>query len=496
MMRNSWKWSNKLGLFALLSLLAGCDAAPVGGDASEVKVDPVPPGSYRLYVAVRGLDYMRDGGGTLFTIRTPAGRVVASAGFPRTWNTYCANDHHELHFFTYMPAGTAYSFDTLPKPDATLKTAYAFAKNGALYIDDYGNNRQFRINVAGTEVSEMASVHSPDTRQGCAPFIANGRYYRWAPGQIRACPQRWAEQGCEDIAIEPSNFPYVFAEHNGRVLVGTNWGDILIHSSEGWCRAEYISERYACPPSGTPLAAIPTAPTGMQFYSSIRYQDKTYLGKYPDGQLYEFDGESVVLSADSLPSAGQVEGSEAQSLAIYCGDLFVGRWPRGAIWRRDRETTGWERLERLFSHPADVQPWIPYFGMEPAGTELGFFGQRVTSLALLSDSLFASTSNKNFWNRDIGNPDFMTAEEAAEYGAIHRVRRPGCVSTLAPDSPTFLLQFDFTPETITVRHRQTVLVEAANNGMVPSADDIVSLGEGVFGKLSGATLESSIRLPQ
>jgi hypothetical protein len=107
----------------------------------------------------------------------------------------------------------------------------------------------------------------------------------------------------------------------------------------------------------------------------------------------------------------------------------------------------------------------------------------------MSDSLFASTGNLNFWDSAIGDPDFLTDAQAAEYGTVHRIRRPGCASALAPDTSNFLLRFDFTPETITVSHRGAVLVQVENNGTVPGREDRVSLGEGVFGTLSGVGLD-------
>jgi hypothetical protein len=479
------------GLLAALCLLANCDSGVLDQGAAKPAV--APPGSYQLYVQVAGIDFARGSGGTLFTIRTPAGRVVASAGFPRVWNSYCANDLREMHLFTAAESSAPYTVTGLPKTVVTLKTSYAFAAGGALHILDRANLdgasfRQYRISVAGSEVSTMARVQAQEQMQrNCALFIANGRYFYHDGPRIRACPLNGTDQDCENIAIVPGTFPYVYAEHGGRVLVGTNWGDILIHGPEGWCRAENVSERYACPPSGSPLASGPATATGVQFYSSIHYQAKTYLGKFPDGLLYEFNGESMVLSADSLPSLGQF-GTELQSLAIYCGDLFAGLYPRGMVWRRDRETSSWKQLARLFSHPAEILPWVPYFGMDPSGGEPAFYGQRVTSLALLSDSLFASTANLNSWNDSIGDPDFMTVAQAAEYGTLHRIRRPGCASARVPDASSFLLRFNFTPETITVHHGGTVLVKAENNGTVPDAGDRVSLGEGVFGTLSGVAL--------
>ncbi len=492
--RNTERRLSKLAPLAMLSLLTGCDAPPPDQEALAA-TEELPPNGYQLYVRVSDIDFTQGSGGTLFTIRTPAGQVVASAGFPRVWNSYCANDLHEMHVFTSMPANSAYEITKLPKPVATLKTTYAFAADGELYIEDIPNDRRYVLNVTGSEVSEMTAVPASERTQSCSAFIANGRYYYWVPGQIRACPLDGAEPECEDIAIEPDSFPYVYAEHDGRALVGTNWGDILIHNSEGWCRAENIGDRYACPPSGSPLALGPATPSGIQFYSSAHYQDKTYLGRYPDGLLYEFDGESVVLSADSPPSLGHF-GTELQSLAIYCGDLFAGLWPRGMIWRRDRETSGWEQIGRLFSHPTETQPWVPYLGMEPEGLQQAFYGQRVTSLSLLSDSLFASTANLNSWNSTLEDPDFLTAEQAAEYGTIHRIRRPGCASAILPDVSSFWLRFDFTPERIIVRHRGSILVQVENNGTVPSADDVVSLGEGVFGALTGVALDYSTRRPR
>lgn len=476
---------------ALVLALVGCEASQQG--AEDLALSGSPVDVYRLVVIVRDIDYTRTNGGTLFTIRAPDGRVVASAGFPSTWNSYCANARSELHVFTRSPTSIPYTLESLPKPDPTLKTAYAFASNDTLYIVDMGNDRQFRVQVQNGELLPMVPVRYPDEpRMGCSPFVANGLRYEWAPGQIRACPLE-PHENCDSIAIEPTTFPYVFAEQSGRVVAITNWGDALIHGDEGWCRTDFLNDWYAaCPPAGTPLLPIPASNRVLQFYSSVRYQDKTYLGRWPDGLLYEFDGHSIVLSADSPPNAGY-HGSEAQALAIYCGDLFVGRWPRGTVWIRDLETSAWRRLERLFSHPPDLQPWIPYLGKEPDGTPRAFLGQRVTALAPFADSLVASTANLRSWHEQVSDPDFLTEQQIAEYGTIHRIRRTGCLTTRSPPTSTFSLTFEFTPEVIRVRHGRTLVATARNNGVVPRVEDVVTLGEGVFGTLRGVMLRTETR---
>jgi hypothetical protein len=154
---------------------------------------------------------------------------------------------------------------------------------------------------------------------------------------------------------------------------------------------------------------------------------KTLIGEWPTGRLYEFDGEVLRPFNIVQPpfATGERLGYEAQSMAEYCGDLFVGYWPRGEIWRRDRSTGKWSLAVRLFSHPIETEPVIPYFDRPSDGLHSAFYGQRVTALIPLGYSLYAASSNLNLWPTGY-EPEIITQDQAAEYGALYRLTIPGC----------------------------------------------------------------------
>lgn len=79
-------------------------------------------------------------------------------------------------------------------------------------------------------------------------------------------------------------------------------------------------------------------------------------------------------------------------MSIYRGVLFVGYWPRGEIWRFDRENSEWEFFTRLFADGEEYS-LIPDLWQEPNGLEEAFFGERVTSLIPYDDSSYAFTTN-------------------------------------------------------------------------------------------------------
>ena len=110
-------------------------------------------------------------------------------------------------------------------------------------------------------------------------------------------------------------------------------------------------------------------------------------------------------------------------MAIYRGDLYVGVWPWGELWRMKDPEGEWDYVGRLFTHP-EIRPEVtaPY---EAEMTALGekvnnLWGQRITSLVPLTRRLIISTANKN------GAPyeprlEFLSDDRWREYGAVHEM---------------------------------------------------------------------------
>jgi len=121
-------------------------------------------------------------------------------------------------------------------------------------------------------------------------------------------------------------------------------------------------------------------------------------------------------------------GREAQSMAIYGGDLFVGYWPDGVILRYDHKQKQWSRFTRLFDFPAEGGNIRDYIYNTPSA----FYGQRVNTLVPFEDGLYATTCNLNGWHDDIVPSPLLSEEQIRQYGAVYKIYRTGCRTTYIP----------------------------------------------------------------
>ncbi|UVL17968.1 hypothetical protein LOY44_18465 [Pseudomonas sp. B21-044] len=172
-----------------------------------------------------------------------------------------------------------------------------------------------------------------------------------------------------------------------------------------------------------------THPREIQFYSSVAYRGKQLLGEWPTGRIYEFDGTQLKPSDMTPPRiAEQVPlrlGYEAQSMAEYYGDLYVGYWPKGEVWRYGYQTGEWTLFKRFFSS-VEGEPFIPYARRPTDSLDQAFFGQRITALVPYEGALYVATSNLRTWTSSAAIPDVMDPTRLAEYGALYKVTRQGC----------------------------------------------------------------------
>lgn len=484
-------WLSLSGTLCATMVLLSC----VGGSGTDY--DSPPTGTVRISVRMPLVAGMAANGGTLFSIVSADGALRATAGFSKTWNSYCASHPLDVHFFLGDAGQFPLTTEQRSKPDASLRTAYGFSAGDALIVEDMANGRQFRkvpgLAADGTDATWQQLP--PDQYVGCPPFTLGGWVYPQTSNVARAC--RHPSQGelaCDEIAIREGTFIYAFGDAGGSVVAVTNWGDVLIHGSGGWCRAADDGAGFACPPPGAPPAPQPEEPRRFQFYSSIKYRGETLLGRWPGGQLYRFDGTRLAPYEDSppLPAGGVTDHAEAQSLANYCGDLYVGYWPRGAVWVRSLRDGTWSRLGRMFTHPETREPAIPYLGSEPEGTPSAFLGQRITALVPHGQRLYLTTSNLREWHADVPAPEFLTQEQVDEYGAVYALHRPGCVTARLDQRGGGRLHFDFDPSRISIRQGSRLLAEIPNPGFMPSPQDRITSWSPVFGEAVGRVLTDRI----
>lgn len=409
--------------------------------------------------------------GSLFEVRDTRGAVIAGAGFLGAYNTYYGADRHTLHAYL-RPPGDAAAVDAspLPRPSPACHH-YIFDVDGQVFATDRrAPHVPTRWDPARDAWITTDPPQAPETRVGPRriAFLGNhlevdgarvplldadvgaaGSHY-YAAGalffhvaevdsptrqtHLYACawdPATDTRVRVEDAAIlrlaAPGEFPYSYGQLDDDVIVGTNNGGVYRFRAGSW---------------ETLRAADVT--TSFQLYAMVNYYDRLLMGHYPSGELYEVVGDEVLRIADWPPRVpgASPRAREAQTLAIYRGELFVGVWPWGEVWRLPRPDAAWKSVGRLFSHP-EVLPEVtaPYEAeMSALGAPINnLWGQRITGLVPIGGDLVAATANKN------GAPleSALAMDDDArwlEYGAAHRLHLPGHLS--APirwtDGPTVL----------------------------------------------------------
>ncbi|MDD2224783.1 MAG: hypothetical protein PHP97_01320 [Candidatus Shapirobacteria bacterium] len=429
--------------------------------------------------------------GTIFSLKTKQGNIVASAGFIRYWNTYSGYQPGEMSFFVKQQDGLTKkmesNFKTIGKPSKKFKTGFSFVKENCILFKDMANGNVYKLDddklKINTSLDENLFQLNNDMNYD-NKFYANGFIFGLDNNFVVACKDRFNKGDCFRIEIYKGTWPYIYAENNGKVIAITNYGSILIFDGKGWCQAsEHENENYYCDEGLS--KKILDKPRGKQFYSSIYYDGKTLIGAWPTGRLYEFDGKVFKPSLLSPFLEKDYADREAQSMAIYGGNLYVGYWPRGEIMIYDHESKSWSLSTRLFSHPVEEDPFIPYLG-QLVGEESAFLGQRVTSLVAYSNKLFATTSNLRGWGYDIKNPDFLTNEQIDEYGRIYSLEKPGCLNTfLNITKESTLIDFIFDKDKVVIKEGDRIIGQVLNPGF--SFDDGLSLvlEEGIFGEFNG-----------
>lgn len=477
-----------------------------------------PPWPFKFNLRV---DLGKDRGqnfGTLFEVHDGQGNVLASAGFPTAYNTYYRASRLTLNLFAAPANGdTPVTVDPMSRP-SPARHHYLFDIAGKLYATDrkagtfaweprrgewHPSTQAPVLEIAGEQYDLAANriargdteVFTFDKARGTTGsyYYAAGRlFFHLAEAnspkrqtRLYACPWDPATQAViptADAAVlsltAPGEFPYSYGQLGGDVIVGSNSGGVYRFRSGQW---------------QTLRKADPA--TSFQIYTMMNYHDRLLMGQYPTGELFELVGDEVRRLEGWPPrlSGTSPNAREAQTLAIYCGELFVGVWPWGEVWRGTGAPGGWRLAARLFRRPA-LEPAInaPY---EQEMTALGekvnnLWGQRITTLLPLGTGLIASTANKNGATCE-ERLTFLGPDQGSEYGTVYRLHLPGHLAApVAWNNGQLDLQIEISATSLQIRQDGKILATAAQQNLAPHrfTEANIIYGKGTFGPFQGESI--------
>ncbi len=480
--------------------------------------------SGKLQVKLR-VDLGSDNGqayGTLWEATAPNGAPMAGAGFLNAYNTQDRSDRRMLQVFVRTGGAETFTTELWPRPTTDAGT-YLFGFDGRLFSTGRGSidnklrvwrpqdgrwevDKQtipFSVHVAGKIMSATSQRITYDGRPVIELAPENGKLGEWYygdgklivrqnhPGSESAVNELialdWTSSDSTPLRMEhgiklalsaPQEFIYAFGQHGKELVAASNMGGVHVFEGGNW--------RTLREPDGK----------SFQIYSTLSTNNRLLLGQYPTGELFELTGKKLQRLPDWPPVMKGVSRNarEAQTLALYGGDLYVGVWPWGEVWRQSGVDRSWSFLGRLFTHPEPTDKTIHPYEIETQQLDPVFnrWGQRVTSMVPIGDSLYLSTSAKG------PNPyeskfAFLSEGKHLEYGAVRRYRKAGCLSVP--------IEWKSQPTTIEF-HISTKRIEVFQDGMLLGAADwddqypafleglSICYGSGLFGPYGGAAIEA------
>jgi len=472
--------------------------------------------------------------GSLFEATSDDGALVLGAGFQNGYNTRYRADRHAVQFFV-RPAGGERTFttETLPRPN-DLCGAYFYGRDGVVYstyggfkawtpdargwqdVPDAGGGTQETMRVAagllefgsGVKYKGRVILSPPEKGSYQLFFYANGYlcFYHVNRGdggyrpyendedgfsKLHACPWTPDEAAVDLSKAVVRTLPVVgettfaWGQLAGQIVTGSNIGGFYVFEDGAWR-----------------MLLEPDLGVSYQLYSTQAFHDRLLMGQYPTGRIFEYDGQKITDLTGWPPILAGVSGSarEAQTTVIYGGDLFVGVWPWGELWRYNPDSRKWTFMRRMFDHP-DLSHKITHpYDVENRGNPVGNqWGQRVTSLIPSGPDLFIATSAKWPCDWDAEKFPFLARDKWKSYGTVYRMTMPGHLGAVTEwtDGPT-TIEFTISGSEITIAQDGKRLAATTLTG--PLAERLSALsklkninwGDGIYGRFSGSAIEGSI----
>tara|TARA_B100000029_G_scaffold416737_1_gene421115 strand:- start:940 stop:2487 length:1548 start_codon:yes stop_codon:yes gene_type:complete len=471
--------------------------------------------------------------GSLFEATTADGSLVIGAGFQNAYNTHYQADRHALQFYIRPTDGVrSLAVEELPRPNNVLTGSYLFGRNGQVF-SAYGgikswdrSAKNWRAASSSFEIMRLGNgtlafgtntvkyegktILGPPAEGGYQKFFyAQGHlcfyhvtrrgkpYHKYVSDEdgycrLYACPWTPGEDTVDLKKAITLRLPVVgettfaWGQLGNQIVTGSNIGGFYIFEKSRWR-----------------MTLAPRLTESYQLYSSLGYGDRLLMGQYPTGRVFEFDGEEIKDQAGWPPVMPGVSGSsrEAQTTALYGGDLFVGVWPWAELWRYNRDTSKWIFMKRMFDHPELTNVVTHPYEAENRKIHpvANLWGQRVTSLVPNGPDLFLSTSSKGV---DKWLPEkfpFLLPEKWKSYGKVYKLTMPGHLAA-APrwtDGPS-KISFVIRGRTVTVVQDGQELSQMTVAGRL--AEKLGSLqslkpvrwGNGLYGRFGGVSLKGVV----
>lgn len=477
--------------------------------------------------------------GSLFEVKDKDGRVIIGAGFPGVYNSRHQNNRHSLQFYVRPAANQEHlTIETTGKPDNETSGSWLFDLDGQVYAGSGNSGRPYaRWDPAGqtwetdnfidtekqyfgdgaTRIGDGLLVFTESTatykgRQILSPpeegryysfYYAGGHlfFYHTRPGTepegrttLYACP--WTPDREEPIDLSEAKTlpltysgetPFAFGQLRNETVTCSNIGGFYAFDGTAW-KVVRPSQRGV----------------SYQIYTMINYYDRMLMGQYPTGNLIEYDGHELTHLAGEPPVMAGVSdrAREAQSTMIYGGELYVGVWPWGEVWRYDADTSEWHFVQRLFTNPPLTDQYVHPYEEDliafnnATGEEMvvNNWGQRVTAMAPAGTDLMLSTSSKAPFARD-ERLSFVTDEVFNAFGQVYQLNLPGNLSaSINPTAGLTKLQLIVRSNSMEIHQDDTLLAQTPVptellKGLHP---DTITWRYGVYGPFQGSLAQQSV----
>ena len=473
--------------------------------------------------------------GSLFEATSRDGKLVVGAGFQNVYNTRYRGDRHAVQFFI-RPAGDERTFSTekLPRPNDLCGT-YLFGRDGVVH-STYGGSKAWNPNAkawrdapaiggvgetmrvargvlefgdSSVKYNRKVILRRPDQGNYQLFFYANGHlcFYHVKRGGRGYRPYQNDEDGFSKLLACPwtpdaatvdlsqavvltlpvvGETTFAWGQLGRQIVTGSNIGGFYVFENGSWR-----------------MLLEPKIGVSYQLYSMMGFHDRLLMGQYPTGRLFEYDGKKISDLAGWPPKLDGVSPSarEAQTTVIYGGDLFVGVWPWGELWRYNRDSRRWAFMRRMFDHPSLSDKIVHPYDLENRGGEVGNqWGQRVTSLVTSGPHLFVATSAKWPCPWEPKKFPFLAPSKWKAYGTVYRLKMPGHLgaTTRWTDGPT-TFEFAIHGVEMTVSQDGKPLAKTTLTGPLAERVDAlrelknVQWGEGIYGRFRSAAIEGEIK---
>jgi hypothetical protein len=475
----------------------------------------------RVRMTIDLKDDLGQGLGTLWEAVDSQGRPMAGAGFLNAYNTQDRSDRQMLHVYVRTSGEANFAPERLPRSTTDAGTylfgfdGKLFAKGRSPYMDnkvrvwESGGQRwnvdpqtvAFSMHVAGKVLvlngraitygdQPVLELKPTEGRLGEWYYAAGRLVVRrfdsaaeppvneliaidWKPGE----PSTAIDRGVAIPLSHPTEFIYAFGSLGGEIVTASNRGSVHSFVGRTWKSVR--------------------APDGMSFqvYSTLNTENGLLLGQYPTGEMFEYASGQLKRLEGWPPVMPGVRSAarELQTLAIYGGDIYAGVWPWGELWRRDLSTNEWQFVGRMFTHPEPTDKTThPYENETKALNPVAnIWGQRVTSLVPLGDSLYISTSAKTSKPFE-PKYEFLAGSKHLEYGTVYRYRKPGCLAVpITWNERPLELEFHIASNSIDVRQDGRLLKTTKWSKQHPARLEGATprKGVGVYGLFSGHIID-------